>query len=235
MIYYIMHEDFNQLIFIISIFRQPLYNAKRHLNPVNGETMLKKILEFSWAYELMQNIIGAPGLRRMYINEYVKPLPGMKILDVGCGPGVLVPFLGDVEYYGIDINPLYIGQAAKRYGGKNAHFECAGVSSLGSAGYGEYNIIMMNGVLHHLSDAEADACLAAVKKLLKPGGRFCSFDGVYYDGINPLERFVLDNDRGKFVRTPDAYAALIRKHLPAARFVIKEHATNIPNPLIIFY
>jgi SAM-dependent methyltransferase len=197
--------------------------------------LLKKILELSWAYEFFQDLIGAKKFRRFYIREYVRPLPGMRIIDIGCGPGVIVPYLGDVEYYGIDLNPRYIEEASKKYQSDKIRFKCAGVASLGTSDIGSFDIAMMNGVLHHLSDAEIDSCMAAVQKLLKPGGRFCSFDGVYYDKITRLEKFVLDNDRGRFVRTPEDYSLLIKKYLPNARYVVKRDGTFIPNPLIIFY
>jgi 2-polyprenyl-3-methyl-5-hydroxy-6-metoxy-1,4-benzoquinol methylase len=200
-----------------------------------GVKMLKKILEFSWAYELAQNIIGARRLRRFYINDIVRPSPGISILDVGCGPGVMVPYLKGVKYYGIDINPRYIEKAAKKYVSADVSFKCADVSEIGKLEGLKYDIVMMNGVLHHLDDPQADACMAAIKNLLKPGGRFTSFDGVYYGGISAAEKFVLDHDRGKFVRTPEQYASIIRKHLPEARYAVKKWMTNIPNPLIFFY
>jgi SAM-dependent methyltransferase len=99
----------------------------------------------------------------------------------------------------------------------------------------KYDIVMMNGVLHHLSDAQVDLCMRSIETLLKPGGRFCSFDGVYDEKISPLERLVLGNDRGKFVRTPEQYAAAIRKYIPGANYTIKRGMTRIPNPLIFFY
>jgi SAM-dependent methyltransferase len=197
--------------------------------------LFKKILEFSWAYEFFQDLIGARKFRRLYTGKYVKPVAGMRILDIGCGPGVIVPYLGDVDYFGIDLNPLYIEQAEKKYQSEKILFKCAGVDSLGTADIGKYDIAMMNGVLHHLNDSEIENCMQAVKKLLKPGGRFCSFDGVYYDKITWLEKFVLDNDRGRHVRKPKDYSALINKYLPDARYEVTRNLTFIPNPLIIFY
>lgn len=131
--------------------------------------MLKEILEFSWAYELAQNIIGARRLRRVYINDFVRPSPGISLLDVGCGPGVMVPYLKSVKYYGIDINPRYIEKSLKKYSSADVSFKCADVSEIGGLESRKYDIIMMNGVLHHLSDAQADACMAAISNLLKPG------------------------------------------------------------------
>jgi ubiquinone/menaquinone biosynthesis C-methylase UbiE len=40
-----------------------------------------------------------------------------RVLDIGCGPGTLIPFLGDHlgGYVGIDHNPRYIERARGRF------------------------------------------------------------------------------------------------------------------------
>lgn len=53
---------------------------------------------------------------------------GMRILDVGCGLGDLVPFLdsmtgGDYEYIGIDIAPALIQTASNLHDGRHRTFE----------------------------------------------------------------------------------------------------------------
>jgi SAM-dependent methyltransferase len=200
--------------------------------------MLKEFLEFSWAYELSQNVFGLPRMRSAFINEYVKPAAGMRILDAGCGPRVIVPYLkkiGNIDYTGIDSNPEYIRKAGQRYSDAHYNFRCADVSAIQSMGTGEFDIVIMIGVLHHLDDGQAGGCMQSIAKLLKNNGRFCSFDGVYDEKVSRVERLVLQNDRGKYVRTPGAYAAIVNKYIPGAKYEILRRMLNIPAPVIIFY
>jgi SAM-dependent methyltransferase len=199
--------------------------------------MLKRILDFSWAYELLQNILGSPRARRIYINEYVKPQKGMRILDIGCGPGVIVPELmgKGVDYFGFDLNRKYIETAKRKYENSKVKFVSGDATDFVNAGNEKFDIVMMNNLMHHLTDAEVEASLAKVKKLLKKKGRFCSCDGVYDKDVTPIERFVLQNDRGKYIRTTNEYVRLVKKHIPSAKYTIVRGLIYIPSPGIIFY
>ncbi len=206
--------------------------------------MIKALLEFPWIYESVQHVFGLPKFRRAYIDEYVKPSPGMHVLDIGCGPGVIVPYLSvyeDIQYLGIDVNPNYVRKAERQYGNEHCKFQCADISALGSRGDGQnepcqrYDIVMMNGVMHHLSDAEVGSCLRSIVQLLKDEGRFCSFDPVYGDKPSRIERLILGNDRGKFVRVAAGYEQLVRKYLPNARYAVRIGLHNLPTHGIIFY
>ena len=38
------------------------------------------------------------------------------MLDLGCGPGELLPYLGDVHYIGVDVSEEYIASAKESFG-----------------------------------------------------------------------------------------------------------------------
>jgi len=197
--------------------------------------MLNRILDFSKAYELFQVFFGTKKLMSVYINTYLKPAAGMKVLDLGCGPGRTATYLKNVDYLGIDMNSRYIEQANNKYGGDNIKFECADVAAIKGKKAGKYDIVMMNGVLHHIDDEKAGEVLASVKTLLKPDGRFCSFDNVIRNEASFIEKFLIKNDRGKFVRTPEEYAKIVRKYLPNAKYEVKTGLINLPYSHIFFY
>ena len=50
-------------------------------------------LKFPSLYLLSQGILGAKRARKKCIEEYARVEPGMRVLDIGCGPGYVVQYL----------------------------------------------------------------------------------------------------------------------------------------------
>jgi len=94
--------------------------------------------------------------------------------------------------------------------------------------YGTFDIVMANGVLHHLEDQEVRLLTAAASRALKPGGRFCSFDGCFIDGQNPIARYLISKDRGRNVREPEEYKALVDPYFETVDLVIRHDMLRIP-------
>ena len=82
------------------------------MKPPDG---LYSLLTLPSVYRLFGNIVGGDAYR-VYISEYVRPVTGEKVLDIGCGPGDILENLPDVDYLGFDINPKYVEAAQKRFG-----------------------------------------------------------------------------------------------------------------------
>jgi len=57
-------------------------------------------LSFSLGYRIFGALIGANGFRATYVNRYVRPRAGDKILDIGCGPGHILGYFPSVNYIG---------------------------------------------------------------------------------------------------------------------------------------
>ena len=104
--------------------------------------------------------LGAPVL------DLLAPKPGEKILDLGCGDGVLTRKLADLgcEVVGVDSSVPQIEAARKL--GLNA-FALSGEDLPYEE---EFDAVFSNAVLHWIR--RADVMLAGVYRSLKPGGRF---------------------------------------------------------------
>ena len=76
----------------------------------------------------------------------------------------------------------------------------------------KFDAVMLMGLLHHLSDDEADGLLGLIARSLEPGGRVVALDTVFYDGQSRHSRWLAENDRGEFVRRPEGFRALASKH-----------------------
>ena len=100
------------------------------------------------------------------VVDLLKPQPGERILDLGCGDGALTRKLVDLgcEVVGVDASTEQIA-AAKRCGLDARVKDC---QALGFDH--EFDAVFSNAALHWMKDA--DAVLDGVKRALRPGGRF---------------------------------------------------------------
>lgn len=169
---------------------------------------LRSVLAFPRAYRAFQGLI-AGDYRRTYVQQYVRPAAGQRVFDIGCGPGDVLAYLPEVDYLGVDINPKYIEAARKRFGARGT-FRCEAVADTVVREPASCDVVMANGLLHHLDDVEVVHLLTLAHQALKPGGRLVTFDGCFVPGQSVVARALLRMDRGRFVRTREAYLALAR-------------------------
>jgi trans-aconitate methyltransferase len=107
------------------------------------------------------------------VVELLGPKPGEKILDLGCGDGVLTKKLVELgcEVVAVDSSAAQVEAARKL--GLDAH--TIGGEDLPYVE--EFDAVFSNAVLHWIK--RADVMIAAVYRSLKPGGRFVAECGGY--------------------------------------------------------
>jgi len=175
---------------------------------------LHRILDRPWLYDALQALLGGRRVRRQFVTQYLRVAAGMKLLDIGCGTGALVAELPEgVEYHGFDLNAHYIAAARARYGAR-ASFMQARVGE-GTIREASFDVVVAKGILHHLNDRDAGQLLSTAARCLRDGGAFVSLDPVIHEGQSRIARAIIARDRGRKVRTPYGYEALIRAHFAA--------------------
>jgi SAM-dependent methyltransferase len=185
------------------------------------------LLEKNWVYKRFRNWVAPDDFIQYIVTRWQRAEPGMKVLDLGCGTGDALLRLPAVDYEGHDMNPDYIRMAATRFGDRGK-FVVTDLANEEVPHVGQFDLALLFGVLHHLDDAGCEHLLGMAHKALKPGGRLITLDGVFHKGQSRLSRFVVERDRGRFVREEEAYLELARKVFPQVNHELCEGRIRIP-------
>ncbi len=191
------------------------------------------ILEIPVGYRLFRWMVGGESAWKTHLAEYVKPVPGNKILDIGCGPADVLNYLPAVNYTGLDISPEYIRSAKKRFGARG-RFCCGDVGLATIEGeQGTFDLVLATGVIHHLDDAQAARLLDLARLVLRPTGYLVTYDGCYVPQQSRAARWLLAQDRGKFVRTREEYLWLASARFSKVESHLRHDLLRIPYTQLI--
>jgi SAM-dependent methyltransferase len=132
-------------------------------------------------------------------------LGGRRIVDVGCGPGLLAKAATNLgfAYIGIDPDRAAIEHARQIHTSERVKFAVARASDVSDYIQAE-DIAILNGVCHHLSDDE----LSVVLNSLKTCHGIFILDHQLDEATSSLNRVLQKNDRGRFVRPSTAFDTL---------------------------
>ena len=195
---------------------------------------LHRILNRAGIYDVVQKLLLRSGSRARYVREFVQPFAGCRILDIGCGPADVLAYLPPSigAYVGFDMNPDYIA-AAKRRWGERGQFQCAKVEDASIDPGDAYDIVLANGIVHHLDDNEAAQLFSIAYKALRPGGWLITYDNVYIEDQHWFARWLIARDRGNAVRTCEGYKALAMKCFLKVENSILHDTLRVPYTIFI--
>ena len=102
------------------------------------------------------------------LAKLLEPLPGERILDLGCGTGQLASEIAahGAVVIGVDRSPEMIGEARKKF--PSLDFLVCDARALPFRE--EFDAVFSNAALHWVQ--EADQAVAGIARALKPDGRF---------------------------------------------------------------
>ena len=108
-------------------------------------------------------------------------LPGMRVLDLGCGTGTLTILIKQShlmsQVYGLDADPqvLEITRSKANQAGANITLE-QGMAYQLPFSDAWFDRVLTSLVFHHLTGKQKQQALIEVSRVLRPGGRFCILD-----------------------------------------------------------
>ncbi len=183
---------------------------------MNANFSLKTTLEISLFYTLLQKLILQKSGLEVLKKQLWKFESNTKIIDIGCGPGNMIQYLPQpVNYLGIDVSEAYI-KKAKELMPSGIFFigDCS--RFMNESKFNQADLVMCNGVLHHLNDDEVCEVFNFVEKNIKrSGGRFIAFEPVHLIYQPKLSTWFMNQDRGKYVRTESRWKELFARRVSA--------------------
>lgn len=131
------------------------------------------------------NLYPANSFRYELILEFLKNQPKGKILDAGCGPGLMTRTLQKEgwDVVACDYSQGMIATSKKKAKEENLPdvYHHLSLQELGKLNE-KFEIVILNGVLPYISEPEEEAVFTEIKKVIKPGGfLIASHYNLYFD------------------------------------------------------
>jgi len=124
--------------------------------------------------------------------------PGMRVADVGCGPGLTTALLREIvqpggEALGIDRSPARISHARQHYEAAGLRFVCRDITD-SLHDLGQFDFVWIRFILEYFRSNSIEI-VKNISSIVRPGGILCLADLDYnclnYYGISPrLERAI---------------------------------------------
>lgn len=101
-------------------------------------------------------------------NELVSRYIRGDVLDIGCGLGTIIPFLGgQQQYVGIEISQEFVAYLSPRFP-QQRFYNCNVDEEPLELGDERFDTVLLVAVIEHL--AHPEKVLAEIRKVLRPGG-----------------------------------------------------------------
>ncbi len=192
-------------------------------------TLRERVLSNPTIYKTFKRIVLPGGVLERLVAERFVVDDGGRVLDLGCGFGDYAPFYADrCDYLGIDHNESYIETAKRMNASTAARFMVADVADPAVAEHGPFDLVMMSGVLHHLSSEAVRDLAALIRPLISPTGRFVAMEPVFDPDQGLTARLTIAADRGRFARDEEGYRALLETAFPKVDTSVVSGMLRIP-------
>lgn len=160
-----------------------------------------------------------PQIRRVRAAalDALMPIPGQRLLDVGCGGGEVARELAALSAPGgqvtaVDVSAAVVEIARSRHDGSNVTYAVGDVRQLAFPD-DTFDGVRTERVLQHLDDP--DAAVAELARVTRPGGRVCLIDtdweSLAFDGLPTDMVTAMTQTTGSVVHHADMGRTLRRR------------------------
>ena len=194
----------------------------------------ERLLGNTLIYKTFKSLVSPPAMEKKTIYEFMNVPDGATVLDLGCGYGDIARFyVNRCKYIGVDSNVGYISEARRRNKDNNAEFIVADISDALVHDKGPFDLVLLSGVLHHLSSEQVISMAKDAKKHVSQSGRLVAIEPVFSPDQRLSARLIIASDRGRFVRDQDGYTNLLKSGFTNVSSQIVHGRLRIPYSHII--
>ena len=146
------------------------------------------------------------------------------VLDYGCGVGFFCKIFNKKRYLGLEINRKFLQRAKKiNKGYKFLELKDKKVTKFKN----KINAVLINNVLHHMSDNQINLALQFLKKNSKKNTKLLIIDPLFPKKIFSLQFFLKVLDIGNFMRRKEDCIKVLKRvkilKITQAKFGIGDH------------
>lgn len=163
----------------------------------------ERLLENPSIYRLWSKNLDAQ--KYIALRHVLPSVEGLRVLDVGCGPATNSSWFDPSGYLGVDHNPEYIDLASKRFPELSFALQDASALDLGSR---KFDLILVNSLLHHLTDEQGRSMLNSLVQALVPAGSVVINEPLIPQDGCWVKELMMRSDRGAYFRSHAEYRNL---------------------------
>ena len=197
---------------------------------------MKRILEIPQIYNFYQRLVGVyPYMRdfaQKYIHISVKDKKIFKILDMGCGTGIIIPYLPkNIEYLGIDCSSKYIKYVQKNNPSKK--FLCQSVCKT-IDNNDIYDLVLSKNVVSALSDEQLKKMLDVIIPHCDVNTKIIFSDMDYKSDASIVQRFFQSHERNRYIRSKEDYLKILYLYFNVDKIDEINGMYRIPYSKVVF-
>ncbi len=132
------------------------------------------------------------------------------LIDIGCGPGLYYPFFCPRKYLGIDLSNENIAFAGNKFGSDK--YMVADARYLNAIIKQRFDAVLINSLLHHLSDEDVLLVFKSAASLVEAEGKVYIIDLVLPQKKG-LPYFLAKADNGQYARERKSLISLASQDL----------------------
>lgn len=196
-----------------------------------------KVLALPICYDLFQTAVGSVKFRSNFVLENIAKSKFENVLDLGCGTASTASLLPkDLNYIGLDTSSKYLEKAKERTTDRKSNLILTDIANkqwTHSAGKLNAALGLALGIYHHINDRQLEETISNLSEVLQRGSKIVSLDPVIDEKTTKFANWFARNDRGQYIREPEAYVDSFGKHGFSVKFEITRNSFRIPYDLLL--